>query len=126
LSSFVHHLYREKQLGFENPADLIFLKTGLPQSADQGTHMLRGLVDTLYLRIAAPSSRYESAGTLPEFQKSLVLEFGVCLHHGRRTNDKLLGKGTNPWELVARPQSAMLHGMPNLLHELQIQGLARV
>ncbi len=52
-----------------------------------------------------------------------MFEFRICLGYGVMTDDKLFGQRTDAGQLITLLKDACLDGMPDLLHQLQIQRL---
>jgi hypothetical protein len=55
-----------------------------------------------------------------------VFEFGVGLDDGVGADDEVFGEGTDAGELVAAAKEAGFGGVLDLLHELEVEGLAEI
>jgi hypothetical protein len=55
-----------------------------------------------------------------------VFEFGVGLDDGVGADDEVFGEGTDAGELVAVAKEAGFGGVLDLLHELEVEGLAEI
>lgn len=60
---------------------------------------------------------------MAQFEHSLVLQFRVSFGYGVMAYHDFLSKGSNSGELIASTKYASFHGVPDLLHELQVEGL---
>ncbi len=60
---------------------------------------------------------------MAQFEDSLVLEFRVRFRYRVVAYDDFLSKGANSGKLIAGTEDAGVHGVPDLLHQLQVEGL---
>ena len=63
---------------------------------------------------------------MAQFEHSVVLEFRVCFGYSVMAYYDFLSKRSNSGELIAGTEYAGVYGVPDLLHELQIEGLPEV
>jgi hypothetical protein len=60
---------------------------------------------------------------MAQFEHSVVLEFRVCFSYSVMAYYDFLSKRSNSGELIAGAEYAGVYGVPDLLHELQVEGL---
>ena len=60
---------------------------------------------------------------MAQFEHSVVLEFRVSFGHSVMAYYDFLSQRSNARELIAGTEYAGVYGVPDLLHELQIEGL---
>lgn len=63
---------------------------------------------------------------MAQFEHSVVLEFRVCFSYSVMAYYDFLSKRSNPGELIAGTEYAGVYGVPDLLHELQVEGLPQM
>jgi hypothetical protein len=60
---------------------------------------------------------------MAQFEHSVVLEFRVCFGYRVMAHYDFLSKRSNSGELIAGTEYAGVYAVPDLLHELQVEGL---
>lgn len=61
---------------------------------------------------------------MPEFEQTLVFQLRIGLGNRVMTDHKLFRQGADPRQLVSTLKDRCFDGMPDLLHELQVERLA--
>ena len=77
-------------------------------------------------RPASAPRQDECARAMAQFEHSVVLEFRVCFGHRVMAYYNFLSKRSNSRQLIAGTEYAGVYGVPDLLHELQVEGLPKM
>ena len=110
---------RLKEAAYLFSAEAIFVKI-----FDNICNLDLGLADLLGARLKAAFRADVRARAVAQFEKPLMLEFGVGLGDGVVADDELFGQGADAGHLVAVLQNAGFDGVTDLLHELKVERLA--
>jgi len=62
---------------------------------------------------------------MPEFDESFVFKFRISFSHGVVADDEFYRECANSRQCISVLQNACFHRVANLLHQLQVKGLAR-
>ena len=73
---------------------------------------------------SAAACLYECTRALTQFENAGVFEFGVCLDDSVWADDQFFGEGADAGELITVAQDAGFGGVLDLLHELEVEGVA--
>jgi hypothetical protein len=98
----------------------------LPEGIHQGADTRLRLPELVGPRSAYASLQDERARPMAQFEHSVVLEFRVCFGYCVMAYYEFLSKRSNSGELIAGTEYAGVYRVPNLLHELQVEGLAEM
>jgi len=89
-----------------------------------GANAFAGGVHMIGERAGASLDADESAGALAQFQEALMFELVVRLGDGVGADDELFGEGADARKLIAVLERAGFGSVTDLLHQLEVEGLA--
>ena len=58
---------------------------------------------------------------MPEFEQALVFKLGIGFGNGVMTDDQLFRQCADSWQFISMLQDACFNGVPDLLHQLQVE-----
>ncbi|HEU5401665.1 MAG TPA: hypothetical protein VFU86_09935 [Terriglobales bacterium] len=95
----------------------------MPEGVHQSAETRLCLPELVGPRPASAPLQDECARAMAQFEHSIVLEFRVCFSYSVMAYYDFLSKRSNSRQLIAGTEYAGFYGVPDLLHELQVEGL---